>query len=160
SPSPTLVIWNPAARPRRGVMIADVTLFRRDVLVGPRGDRVPREGQGYRPFALATSDGHTVPVQLLDRRIGTERLDAAHHYPDQGGVAEVGVAFGSRTVAGVGLASAGVAASATGARGARRPGEGALLGGRSLVNHWIEVAIEPTGALTLPRAPVEQRECP
>src|SRR2546422_3162204 len=39
SPSPTLVIWNPAARPRRGVMIADVTLFRRDVLVGPRDSR-------------------------------------------------------------------------------------------------------------------------
>src|SRR2546430_11890220 len=104
SPSPTLVIWNPAARSRRGVMIADVTLFRRDVLVGPRGDRVPREGQGYRPFALATSDGHTVPVQLLDRRIGTERLDAAHHYPDQDEVDEVRIAFRSPTVPGLGLA--------------------------------------------------------
>src|SRR5207249_2032134 len=83
SPSPTLVVWNPAARPRRGVMIADVTLFRRDVLVGPPGGRVPREGQGYRPFGLATSDGRTVPVPVLDRRIGRERLDAAHHYPDQ-----------------------------------------------------------------------------
>src|SRR5216117_1937788 len=149
SPSPTLVIWNPAARPRRGVMIADVTLFRRDVLVGPRGDRVPREGQGYRPFALATSDGHTAPVQLLDRRIGTERLDAAHHYPDQDEVDEVRIAFRSPTVPGLGLASAGLAAGATGARGTRPPGEGALVKGRSLVNHWIEVAIEPTGALTL-----------
>src|SRR5438128_10821184 len=146
---PTLVLWNPAARPRRGVAIADVTLFRRDVLVGPRGDRVPREGQGYRPFALATSDGHTVPVQLLDRRIGTERLDAAHHYPDQDEVDEVRIAFRSPTVPGLGLASAGLAAGATGARGTRPPGEGALVKGRSLVNHWIEVAIEPTGALTL-----------
>src|SRR5256712_13746 len=83
SPSPTLVVWNPAARPRRGVLIADVTLFRRDVLVGPRGERVPREGQGYRPFALATSDGRTVPVQALDRRVGTERLDASRHHPHQ-----------------------------------------------------------------------------
>src|SRR2546429_478081 len=130
-------------------MIADVTLFRRDVLVGPRGDRVPREGQGYRPFALATSDGHTVPVQLLDRRIGTERLDAAHHSPDQDEVDEVRIAFRSPTVPGLGLASAGLAAGATGARGTRPPGEGALVKGRSLVNHWIEVAIEPTGALTL-----------
>src|SRR5437588_101171 len=149
SPSPTLVIWNPAARPRRGVMIADVTLFRRDVLVGPRGDRVPREGQGYRPFALATSGGHTAPVQLLDRRIGTERLDAAHHYPDQDEVDEVRIAFRSPTVPGLGLASAGLAAGATGARGTRPPGEGALVKGRSLVNHWIDVALEPTGALTL-----------
>src|SRR5437870_1994436 len=149
SPSPTLVIWNPAARPRRGVMIADVTLFRRDVLVGPRGDRVPREGQGYRPFALATSDGHTVPVQLLDRRIGTERLDAAHHYPDQDEVDEVRIAFRSPTVPGLGLASAGLTAGATAAGGARPPAEGALVKGRSLINHWIEVALEPTGALAL-----------
>src|SRR5216110_2116816 len=147
--SPSLVVWNPATRPRRGVMIADVTLFRRDVLVGPRGDRVPREGQGYRPFALAAWDGRTVPVQVLDRRIGTERLDAAHHYPDQDEVDEVRIAFRSPTVPGLGLASAGLAAGATGARGTRPPGEGALVKGRSLVNHWIEVTLEPTGALAL-----------
>jgi len=147
--SPTLVVWNPAARPRRGVMIADVTLFRRDVLVGPRGDRVPREGQGYRPFALAPWDGRTVPVQVLDRRLGTERLDAAHHYPDQDEVDEVRIAFRVPSVPGLGLASAGLAAGATAAGGARPPAEGALVKGRSLSNHWIEVALEPTGALTL-----------
>src|SRR6266550_4016361 len=58
-------------------------------------------------------------------------------------------AFRSPTVPGLGLASAGLTAGATGARGTRPPGEGALVKGRSLVNHWIEVAIEPTGALTL-----------
>src|SRR5207249_5821728 len=93
--------------------------------------------------------GHTAPVQLLDRRIGTERLVAAHHYPDQDEVDEVRIAFRSPTVPGLGLASAGLAAGATGARGTRPPGEGALVKGRSLVNHWIEVALEPTGALTL-----------
>src|SRR5216117_3399013 len=147
--SPSLVVWNPATRPRRGVMIADVTLFRRDVLVGPRGDRVPREGQGYRPFALAAWDGRTVPVQVLDRRIGTERIDAAHHYPDQDEVDEVRIAFRVPSVPGLGLASAGLAAGATATGGARPPAEGALVKGRSLSNHWIEVALEPTGALTL-----------
>jgi len=147
--SPTLVVWNPAARPRRGVMIADVTLFRRDVLVGPPGGRVPREGQGYRPFGLATSDGHTVPVQVLDRRIGAERLDAAHHYPDQDEVDEVRIAFRAPPVPGLGLASAGLTAGAAAAGGARPQAEGALVKGRSLINHWIEVALEPTGALTL-----------
>jgi 2-O-(6-phospho-alpha-D-mannosyl)-D-glycerate hydrolase len=149
TPSPTLVVWNPAARPRRGVMIADVTLFRRDVLVGPPAARVPREGQGFRPFALATSDGRAVPVQVLDRRIGTERLDAAHHYPDQDEVEDVRIAFRAPTVAGLGFATAGLAASATAPGGARPAAEGALVKGRSLVNHWIEVALEPTGALTL-----------
>jgi len=130
-------------------MIADVTLFRRDVLVGPPGGRVPREGQGYRPFGLATSDGHTVPVQVLDRRIGAERLDAAHHYPDQDEVDEVRIAFRAPPVPGLGLASAGLTAGAAAAGGARPQAEGALVKGRSLINHWIEVALEPTGALTL-----------
>src|SRR2546422_11230423 len=86
-------------RPPRSTLFPYTTLFR---------SRVPREGQGYRPFALATSDGHTVPLQLLDRRIGTERLDAAHHYPDQDEVDEVRIAFRSPTVPGLGLASAGL----------------------------------------------------
>src|SRR5438094_103258 len=64
-------------------------------------------------------------------------------------VDEVRIAFRSPTVPGLGLASAGLTAGATGARGTRPPGEGALVKGRSLVDHWIEVAIEPTGALTL-----------
>src|SRR3989442_8379393 len=130
-------------------MIADVTLFRRDVLVGPRGDRVPREGPGYRPFALATSDGRMVPVQVLDRRIGMERLDAAHHYPDQDEVDEVRIAFRAPTVPGLGLATAGLTAGGTAPGGGRPPAEGALVKGRSLINHWIEVALETTGALTL-----------
>src|SRR3989442_454498 len=138
-----------AARRRRGVMVAAVTLFRRDVLVGPRGERVPREGPGYRPFALATSDGRTVPVQVLDRRIGTERLDAAHHYPDQDEVDEVRIAFRAPGVPGLGLASAGLTVGATAAGGARPSAEGALVKGRSLLNHWIEVALEPTGGLAL-----------
>src|SRR5207253_1812126 len=70
---PTLVLWNPAARPRRGVALADVTLFRRDVLVGPPGGRVPRMGEGYRPLMLATADGRAIPVQVLDRRIAGGR---------------------------------------------------------------------------------------
>src|SRR5207244_3522075 len=74
---------------------------------------------------------------------------AAHHYPDQDEVDEVRMACRSPTVRGLGLASAGLAAGATGARGTRPPGEGALVKGRSLANHWIEVALEPTGALTL-----------
>src|SRR5207302_926572 len=72
--------------------------------------------------------------------------DLVHHDPD---AARGRAASPSPTVPGLGLASAGLAAGATGARGTRPPGEGALVKGRSLVNHWIEVALEPTGALTL-----------
>src|SRR2546425_11563675 len=126
-------------------MIADVTLFRRDVLVGPRGERVPGEGPGYRPFSLVAADGRSVPVQLLDRRIGTERLDAAHHYPDQDEVDEVRIAFRSPTVPGLGLASAGLAAGATGAGGTRPPGEGAPVEGPPVGHHWIQGAVGANG---------------
>src|SRR2546429_9179431 len=123
-------------------MIADVTLFRRDVLVGPRGDRVPQEGQGYRPFALATSDGHTAPVQVLDRRIGRERLDAAHHYPDQDEVDEVRIAFRAPPVPGLGLGSAGLTAGATAAGGERAPRPRGRAPGRPRRQHTEAEALE------------------
>lgn len=146
--APTLVVWNAAARPRRGVMIADITLFRRDVPVGPPapGHRAPREGDGYRPFELVTADGRAVAVQVLDRRIGTERLDAPRHYPDQDEVDEVRIAFRAPTVPGLGVTRLGFAPPG----GRTEPsGEGAVVRGRSLVNHWIDVALESTGALAL-----------
>src|SRR5256886_1866454 len=145
---PTLVLWNPAARPRRGVVLADVTMFRRDVLVGPRGDRIPRSGVGYRPLLLATADGRAVPVQVLDRRVTSERLDALRHYPDHDEVDQVRIAVRTPPLAGLGLATVTIATGAT-APGARPSGESAQVKGRSLVNHWIEVALEPTGALAL-----------
>ncbi|HEV2749640.1 MAG TPA: glycoside hydrolase family 38 C-terminal domain-containing protein [Gemmatimonadales bacterium] len=153
--TPTLVLWNAASRPRRGVTIADVTLFRRDVPVGPPGNQAPREGPGYRPFTLVSADGRPVAVQVLDRRVGTERLDAARHYPDQDEVDQVRIAFRAPSVPGLGLARLGLSVP-IGGRGATRAepsGEGASVrggkGGRSLVNHWIEVSLESTGALAL-----------
>src|SRR5256884_71466 len=81
------VLWNPAVRPRGGVVVADITLFRRDVPVGPpsSAERVghPPPEQGSRPFGLAGPDGRPIALQVLDRRVGPERLDAARHYPDQ-----------------------------------------------------------------------------
>src|SRR6059036_3595508 len=43
---PRLVLWNPVPRARSGVTVADVTVFRRDVLVGPPSEgRLPRQGR-------------------------------------------------------------------------------------------------------------------
>src|SRR5437773_3072570 len=74
---PALVLWNPAARLRGGVAVADITLFRRDVPVGPPSGapRVahPPPEQGSRPFGLAGPDGRLIAVQVLDRRVGQER---------------------------------------------------------------------------------------
>ena len=147
---PTLVLWNPAARPRRAIVLADATLFRRDVLVGPPGKRVPREGDGYRPSLVALVDGRALPVQVLDRRRGGERLDGQRHYPDYDEVDQVRIAVRAPSVAGLGLAAITVSAGAA-SPAARLTGEGVAVRGkgRSLVNHWTEVTIESTGALTI-----------
>src|SRR3989441_725074 len=147
---PALVLWNPAARLRGGVAVADITLFRRDVPVGPPSGapRVahPPPEQGSRPFGLAGPDGRLIAVQVLDRRVGQERLDAARHYPDQDEVDWVRVALRPPAVAGLGVLCAGLT---SGASRPERGAEGARVKGRSLVNHWIEVVLEPSGALAL-----------
>ncbi len=145
--APVLVLWNPAPRPRGGVTVADLTFFRRDVLVGPPSDgALVREGAGYRPFALYGADGRALSVQILARRITQERTDAARHYPDQDEVDQVRVAIRAPVVAGLGLAAlhAGAAVPLETSETARLRG-----GGRSLENRFVTVTLEPSGAITI-----------
>lgn len=144
---PALVLWNPAPRGRSGVTVADVTFFRRDVPVGPpppTGGRAPRVGPGSRPFALRGRDGRAIPVQVLAQRVTQERIDAARHYPDQDEVDQVRIAFRAPPVPGLGLAALTAGPPAPFPRG-----EDARVRGRSLENRFVEVALEPTGGLTL-----------
>src|SRR6266550_1059541 len=141
---PALVLWNPAARARGGVMIADATFFRRDVLVGPPGGRRPRAGPGARAFALAGLDGTPIPVQVLDRRQGLERRDALRHYPDQDEVDAVRVAFRAPPVPGLGCAALTMVGPVRGSEA-----EAVAVRGRTLANPGVEVTLEGTGALAL-----------
>ena len=142
--APALVLWNPAARSRGGVVIADAMFFRRDVLVGPPGDRRPRTGPGGRAFALAGLDGRPIPVQVLDRRVGLERRDAVRHYPDQDEVDVVRVAFRAPPVPGLGCAALTVAAPVRASEAER-----VTVRGRTLANRAVEVTIESSGALAI-----------
>jgi alpha-mannosidase len=92
---PSLVLWNPVARIRAPIVTAELSVFRRDVLVGPPGDRAPRTGPPLRPSELRSADGTPIPIQLLAVRAGSERIDAPRHYPDQDEVDRVFVAFRS-----------------------------------------------------------------
>ena len=141
--APRLVLWNPVARRRKTVVVTDLSWFRRDVLVGPPGDRTSRIGPGHHPFHLFDSAGE-VPVQTLGRRTGQERLDAPHHYPDQDEVDWTRVAFRTPEVGGFGLATLEVGEHlSTAMRGT------AWQRGRMLGNEFLEVKFAPNGSLQL-----------
>ena len=142
--SPAMVLWNPAPRARGGIMIADCTFFRRDVPVGPPGPRAPRVGPGAGVFSLRGPDGHAVPLQVLDRRRGQERLDAKRHYPDQDDVDIVRVAFRAPLLPGLGLGTLAPAAPL-----ATHADEAVEVQARSLVNRYVVATLDPTGALLL-----------
>ena len=143
STAPRLVLWNPVPRRRQMVVVADLSWFRRDVLVGPPGDRLSRIGPGYHPFHLLDASG-AVPVQPLGWRRGQERLDAPHHYPDQDQVDWARVALRTPEVGGLGLAILEVGDQVS------APVKGtAWQKGRAVGNEFLEVRIAPNGSLQL-----------
>ena len=142
--APRLVLWNPVARPRAGgVIVADLTWFRRDVLVGPPGPRAPREGEGAREVALAGPHG-PLGVQRLGGARGHERLDAPRHYPDQDEVDVTRLAFRTPPLAGLGFAVLEPVDRS------RAPVEtGARAGPRSLDNGLVALTVARDGTVTL-----------
>ena len=146
--APRLVLWNPVARPRSGgVVIADLTRFRRDVLVGPPGGlpggAVPRRGPSTRPVALAGPDG-PLALQPLGGAAAHERLDAPRHYPDQDEVDVVRVAFHAPPLDGLG-----VAVLDGGDRHRPMAESGARAGARSLDNGLVALTVGRDGTVTL-----------
>ena len=157
---PRLWLWNPAARPRGSVVTAEVSFFRRDVLVGPPGNRRPRRGPGVEPFHLRADlpGGRSMAIapQIIALRGGRERLDAARHYPDQDEVDLVGVAFPvPAAVSGLGLSHLSI-----------EPGDAehaelfAAAAGRRLWNGRIMAGIDEDGLVSIGRlghGPVARR---
>jgi alpha-mannosidase len=142
--APRLVLWNPAARLRAGgVVVADLTWFRRDVLVGPPGGREPRRGDGARAIALLGPEG-PIALQPLGRAAGHERLDAPRHYPDQDEVDVVRVAFRAPALPGLGV---GVLEPADRQRAAADTAVRA--GPRSLDNGLLALTVARDGTVTL-----------
>jgi alpha-mannosidase len=142
--APRLVLWNPAARERSGaVVVADLTWFRRDVLVGPPSGREPRRGDGARAIALLGADG-PIALQPLGRTTGFERLDATRHYPDQDEVDLVRVAFRAPPLPGLGFTVL------EGAERQRAVIDTAVRAGpRSLDNGLLALTVARDGTVTL-----------
>ncbi len=150
SERPCLLIWNPAARPRGGVVLADLTFFRRDVIVGPAGHRVPRTGPGFVPFVLgrstdASAPGSEIAPQILAVDPGLERLDAPRHYPEQAEVDRVRIAFHlAQPIGGFEARRLGVKS------GVSRPAETlATASGTRVSNGRLEVAVAVNGTAAI-----------
>ncbi len=148
-PTPRLVLWNPVARARGGVVIAELTFFRRDVPVGPPGAGGHRTGQGVQPFLLRlpSAGGRMIDVapQVLSAEIGEERVDASRHYPDQDEVDIVRVAFPlPRELPGLGL---GLVEAVEGEAAPLEPFAAAH--GRMLWNGRVEAGVESLGTIEL-----------
>ncbi|HEY7026878.1 MAG TPA: hypothetical protein VH438_04695 [Gemmatimonadales bacterium] len=141
---PALVVWNPVARKRSGVTTAEITFFRRDVLVGPPGARKPARGPGYKSFSLRNAAGQSIPVQVVDVQQGLERIDAPSHYPDQDLVDVAMVAFRSPELGGMEAAIL-----HQGARGRGVMPGGVRASARSLRNEELEVKVSPDGTLVV-----------
>ena len=144
APRPALAVWNPAPRRRAGVVVADLTFFRHDVLVGPPGARTIRTGPGYRALGLRDGSGRLLPVQLLGLRRGVERIDAVRHYPDADAVDIARVAVRMPDVSGLGIELL------EPVEGGTDPVEhGATVEGRRLSNGLVTVVVESDGTISL-----------
>ena len=141
--APALVLWNGVPRKRSGVIVADLTSFLADVLVGPGGSRKPRRGASVHPVALAGRDG-AIPLQILGRTLTHERLDSARHYPDQDEVEVTRVAFRAHELSGFGLTALVPSGTITG----RVRGRARARGGR-LDNRLIGVSVSRDGTVGL-----------
>jgi mannosylglycerate hydrolase len=141
--SPRLVLWNPATRARAGVVVAEITGFLRDVLVGPPGGRIPRTGPGAGELQFLTGDSGQ-RIQFLSRHYRMERLDSPHHYPDQDEVEVVRLAFLAPAVEGLGWAVLHSAPDYD----RPRPRQVVVSESR-LDNGLLSIELEPDGALQL-----------
>lgn len=146
---PRLALWNPVARPRGGVVIADLSFFRRDLFVGPPGSRVPRRGRGVQPFVLrlagAAGGAGEVAPQILSAEVTLERLDAMRHYPDLDEVDRIRVAFPlPAELPGLGLR---LVEAVDGSAPPLEPFAAAH--GRNLWNGRIAAAVAPDGTVAL-----------
>ncbi len=135
---PRLVLFNPAARRRGGVVVAELSWFRRDVLVGPPGGRQPRRADPPSEADISAAlEG--VPHQVLSRRPGSERLDAPRHYPDQDEVELVRVALALPELPGFALSEADPDSILS--------GDAVTVGPRGIANEWLRVSFDGDGLL-------------
>jgi 2-O-(6-phospho-alpha-D-mannosyl)-D-glycerate hydrolase len=149
SGAPALVVWNGAPRPRGGVVLADVSWFREDVLVGPpQPERVARRQAGPPNLELVDASGRAMPVQVVGRSGGVHRLDADRHYPDADVVDALRIAAPLPIQPGFGMNVYRLRA-AQGGRSRDRSSSTASVAGRTIRNSQVEVSVHSDGTIEM-----------
>jgi alpha-mannosidase len=143
---PALVVVNPSAYQRSGIVEATVTVFSERVVIGP-----PTARQRQAPAStsevprIVDHTGSPVPVQVLGRYEAHERLDSPDHYPIQDQVMAYRVALETGTVPALGLRSYRVDHD----EGGSRAGDSVGAGGQRIWGSWCEVTADPSGGFGL-----------
>jgi alpha-mannosidase len=150
---PVVLVRNPAARPRSGVVIIDVEELIADVAVGPgsaaSAPTIPREGSRKTPAIAGLGS-----LQVLARDVRHSRTESPRHYPDDDLVAV------TRVAAWIESAPAyGIVARETGARGKRaaRPADRVTTTSRSVRNAALVVDVDANGAVSVEHLPTGRR---
>ncbi len=136
---PTLVVVNPSAADRSGIVEATLTVFRGRVVVGGPGRD---ESDRPRPSALWVLDrrGMRMPVQILGAYRGYERFDSPEEHPREDRVSAVRVAVAADDVPGLGTRAFDVETTG-GRRGRRaRPSPRVVVRGTTIRGGGLEVA--------------------
>ncbi len=138
---PALAVVNPSARIRSGVVEATVTVLQDRLTVGRPAPRRSEPVTWPAPPVLRSPTGTTVPLQVLDRFQGYERLDSPDDYPLQHTVAAFRVAAWVTDVPALGLTTLEVVESGDAAHTA----EQVSVSGDRLSASWCAVDADPSG---------------
>lgn len=108
-----VVVRNAAPRARGGVAEVELLSFLADVPVGPASAGAWREAGAVAlrgvPVTLHDADGRPLPVQVLERTLRHDRVEAPHFYPDDDVVEAARCVAWVPPVPGYGIASYAVA---------------------------------------------------
>jgi mannosylglycerate hydrolase len=147
-----LVLFNPAARARSGVVEARIALFKADVRVGQQGSKADKL-VARRPGEMALLDGQgkSLAFQELGREDGYDRLESPRYYPDSDAVEWRRVAIFAPGLSPLGVTALRVEERAR-SSAPRSPLPAVKVTDLGLENEHVEVRIEPDGTLSIANA--------
>jgi hypothetical protein len=145
---PCLVVRNRAARARGGVAEVRLDTFARDVAVGPGSAGLWRPVQPLGATPRVRDGDGELPVQILERTLRHDRVEAPRHYPDDDLVESADAVVWLPPLAGYELRAFPVAGRAADVAAAG-PSHPVRTGDGTLDNGLLAVAVDARGRVSL-----------